>query len=247
MAFWNRRTDDDDTAQPEEKPSEGVLGKRDVRNLIEACVARRATAVVLCSDVGATYNGRFSAINNDVVHIEISSPDPLAIKVLSLCVVTFNHGTKARVFLTSLLGADRDPGSQKLLVQVPTEMAGAEGRFAFRVPVLDEGLFQVTLRHGAMEVDAQPIDLSLTGLQVEVPEGTDLGVRIDDTIQVELEHGKYRITLDAIVRRIIGRRYGLFFPASVRSGGRVEPPVTLVNLVRELEQLWLRGQREDPI
>lgn len=242
MAFWNRRAEEDATSSP--APPAASLASRDVRNLIDACCARKAAVVVLCSDVGMTYNGRFQELRDDVIHIEVLTADPPAIKLLSLCVVTFNHGTRARVFLASVLGAELVGNTNRLMVQLPTEMIGAEGRFAFRVPVLDQAVFRVLVQHRGGELEVQPIDLSLTGIQIEVPEGRALDAAIDDPVVVSLDHPKHKITLGAVVRRTAGRRYGLFFPDTVQVGGRVDPPETLMALVREVELLWIRGRRD---
>lgn len=243
MAFWNRRSEQKPEPEPQTRvASSSTLVGDDVRRLLEGCCMRTASAIILCSDVGATYNGRFHELVGDTITVNIASSHPPAIKLLSMCVITFNQGTRARVFLSSVVGAETVGDRHSLVIQVPNEMVGAEGRFAFRVPVLDPHLATVEFERGGVSTPAEAVDVSLTGIQVELPED-DL-FAIDEEVSVHMRVGAVTQSMRGIVRRCSGRRCGVFFPETVHEGGRVEAPEALVTIVRDLERIWLQ-ERQD--
>lgn len=235
MAFWSRKTEPKPEPPPPPPPS-GTLTGGDVQRLLEASCARAAQAIILSSDSGTTYNGRFRELRGDTLTLVISSAERPAINVLAMCVVTFNHGSKARVFLSSVLGAESSQGEHVYILQVPGEMAGADGRFAMRVPVGDGHGVTAEVQHEGRRLAARALDISLTGVQLELPD--DPGLAVDGRIAVHLRSGGAAITLEGLVRRASGGRYGVFFPETVTEGGRVDAPDALVTIVRDLERHW---------
>ena len=121
-----------------------------------------------------------------------------------------------------------------------------ERRLGFRVPLRPlppetRDALTVTLERRGISAAAQPVDLSLTGILVELPEGDFDGAR---SITVTLRRDGERARLRARVVRRNGALMALHFPSCV-SNGELDPPEELLAIYRSLEQDWLKVRVRD--
>lgn len=123
------------------------------------------------------------------------------------------------------------------------EQRNGELRTGFRVPVqalrpfLPETL-QVSLLYRGTIYDAVPMDLSLTGMLVRVPE-ISVSARTTLVARIILEDNLAR--LDAQVVRVDGDLVALHFGASMR-GGEFDPAIDLGPIFSRLEQIYLKNR-----
>lgn len=93
----------------------------------------------------------------------------------------------------------------------------------------------VTLVRKGRMFGATAQDLSVTGISLQLNDEEVLNIPQLEEIEVVLELGDQTLTHTAIVRRQIGKAYGLFFPASMK-GEHIEPSAELVALLLELQR-----------
>ena len=232
------------TPPPRRPGSKPGLTSEQQRDVFSQCCAARSPAVLLCGETGTTYQGRFTKLTRTNVVFLLSIPSSeLVVAPLSVFCVTFNQGGRARVFLAPLVGVDRSGPVALVALELPDQIATAEGRVSFRVPVTatsgllvrlttDEGL---TLQPGA-------VDLSTSGVQVCLEEA-DPALSIGAAVRVQLAHSARYASISAVVRRREGNRYGLSFPQSIREGELVPPP-ELSQILRSIEAHWLGGDAD---
>lgn len=126
------------------------------------------------------------------------------------------------------------------------QSGASERRVGFRVPVASlpdviRERFRVQIRIGARILLTRCIDLSLTGIQLEV---TGLALRRGTEVPV-------RLNLDDLECRIVGSvvRYendhlAMQFQQAVKNG-ELDPPAPLLSMYRLLETEYLRTRREE--
>lgn len=117
-----------------------------------------------------------------------------------------------------------------------------ERRIGFRVPLATipadtRERFQVLLADGRMPVPLLPIDLSLTGALVQLPDQ----VEPDPVCRVQLSYGQDQCELLASVVRRQGDLCALHFLDALRSG-ELDPPEALLSIFSHLEQAWLQSR-----
>lgn len=138
-----------------------------------------------------------------------------------------------------------DPGQVKDLNRFITNALETQltTRHSFRVMLWDDVELHTSLVLGGSNLMVKALDLSLTGIQVECPLGSDPNLREGDELKVELGFEGSLITLGAAVRRKNRSRYGLFFQDSVR-GEQIIPPPELTDIIMELQRQWLQLRSE---
>lgn len=119
----------------------------------------------------------------------------------------------------------------------------AERRLGFRVPLrpLPEETkrsFRVTLEHEGKRLRVQPVDLSLTGILVELPEEALPDAR---QVRARLRLAGDKVRLEAQLVRRDGPLMALHFPSCV-ANGELDPPEELLGIYRTLELDWLRNR-----
>lgn len=224
------------------------------------CCSYRTSAVVLDRDSGERLEARFGALGDDEVRLDLGAhADPVRIRPLSVCLVSFTYRSRSAAFLTRVrridepCGADGD-GDRQLVVEIPTQIACEELRSAARVPTPRGcGLTARLVADGRDLGAADPMDLSASGIRLDLEGesgGIDCapaGLEFAGPLEVELRLGDAHARLRAELRRREGSRVALLFPDTLR-GGRLAPPPALAQIVRELEEraLRLRGAPPTP-
>ncbi len=109
-------------------------------------------------------------------------------------------------------------------------------RRAFRVEIEDDFGLNCQIEFDGRTVFARPLDLSLTGVLVELTEGVELP--LDTCVHVNLIWSEIDTVLKGIVRRKDGNKHGIFFPESIVDE-ELDPSDDLRSIVAELERRWL--------
>jgi len=249
---WFRQEDDRDLAAGDHRSGRDRRGVVDASQLLAHCCRRDVRAFVVCPEHTAIASGRFKRLMPQGVLLELDGPvDERTFPPLALATVSFTSGGRARVFMAPILEVEAgDEGGAPLIrLALPDEIAGADGRTTFRVPITPEGALVARLLLGeGTSVEVRPLNISQSGILVELPGGTGLELAKGRVVEVELrlDEEEAAVQVEAVVRRRSGREYGLFFPLAVARGAHAASK-PLRDIVRELETRWLRSRVPDAL
>jgi hypothetical protein len=124
--------------------------------------------------------------------------------------------------------------------QVRSPDAQSNQRRSFRVPVLAGSGLRVTITSAdRRRRNGEALDISFTGLLLELTDSDDPNWPIGTPLQVELRLKNDVIHIKALVHRRPKRNYGLLFP-DVVSNGNINPPEALRHIAAALERYWLQ-------
>ncbi len=207
--------------------------------LVRACTIARTLAVAVSWPHGGTLRCRFEEARDGELFLAVDAGTTAEFPALAVAAVSFHFHGRARVFLAPVLGFDDKGGRQRLIVRTPERIAGAEARLAVRVPVRDEAGLAAELRtEDGDAVPVRAVDISVSGILVEIPGAAARELRQGELLRIRLEHGPRAALVDAVVRRRDGARYGLFFPGVLdrEDGGDTR---AVREIVAPLEKRWL--------
>lgn len=126
------------------------------------------------------------------------------------------------------------------LIEFLQAQTPSDRRVGFRVPLTD-GDLDVSVKTTSKTVAAKALDLSLTGILLELPEHT---LAADRQCTVTLSLNNHSVVLAATTIRTEGNIAAMHFPTTVH-GGELDPPDELVTIYRSLEQAWLKSRQLD--
>lgn len=242
--FWTRvsaRTEADARGDRSAGRGSTTTDAAEIARLVKDWCDRRVRAEVMCGASGTVLFACFGATAEGAVRLDVVGGDPCPTLPLSLCIVTLHMGTVARVFFASLLGCEGTASKRSVWLQMPRAVAGADGRFTFRVPIFDDSGLETSLALGKGSwLGVKALDLSLTGVRVELPVGCPVVLNPDVLSRLKLEHAVGSVELEASVRRAEPPVYGLMFSDLVRPGGEIVASNQLASIVNALEHAWLR-------
>ena len=216
------------------------LESREIAELLSSCARRRAHATLVQRDLGSTHSLRFASFSERCVRFALlTSRGLLRIEPLSVCWVSFLAGDQPTAFLSQVLERDEpDSGRPAILsLRTPTRLARENLRSAVRLADLRSTELQVRIAtdDGSFQT-ADPVDLSLSGMLLQLRENSGSGVELHQPIDVELRLAGHSAWVMGVVRRRSGGRVGIHFPEALRSG-RIEPPAGLARIVRQLSRI----------
>jgi hypothetical protein len=213
MGWFRRRDDDPPKGSGTPFGLSRPLDRASAERLLDECCAARRPAVVVAWPQGSIAPVRFEWRGPEGLRLTlVAPPRDGAFPPLAVATVSFSARGRATVFLAPVLSCDEST----LRLRLPDEIAGAEARLGYRVPVGPRSGIEGQLR--LEDGDAIPVrlvNLSVSGALVEVPAraGVDLGTSAP--VVLLLQHGPRRVALDGVVRRRDGTRYGVFFPGAL--------------------------------
>lgn len=211
----------------------------EVERVLRGLCERQVHAEVVCGGGESTVFGRFCEHQEGVVRLEVLGGDVGHAEPLTMCIVTSHADDVARVFFSSLLGVDREGSPPSLWLLAPRAIAGADGRFTFRVPVIGESGLRVSVSlGGGLALAVRPLDISLTGARIELPPDCPMVLSTGARVHLRFQLGSRTVELDSTVRRAQGSTYGLYFGGLLQSRGELVVPDTWVEIVQELERQW---------
>ena len=130
-----------------------------------------------------------------------------------------------------------------MVLIIRSDFVAADRRRAFRVPVLRDSGLRVELRtNDGHTWRAEAVNLSVTGILVELPTAEAPALAIGATVTVRLTLGNDTIEIQGEVNRREQRAVGLSF-AETLVRAKVAPPPALAAIVRSLERHWLDTKR----
>lgn len=212
-----------------------------IRRLLRRWAAEGGQAAVMLGASGTVIGARLREVLDGVARFEVTSGDLGPLLLFTTCVVTLHVDQSSRVFFSSLLRTDARGGVLSLWLQVPRSIAGADGRFTFRVPVLPaSGLSASILLGEELRMGVVVHDLSLAGIRIELPGSCPFTLSPQTAVVLRLVRGPLSVDVRATVRRVDGRAYGLIFGELLDERGDLDAPEELIGIVRGLESVWRR-------
>lgn len=194
---------------------------------------------------GAGYlTGHFLALGDDDLCLEIGTPSPWRPPPESrMACVTFQHRGQGLMFVSTSRPLQRATPPHTLLLGRPRRLDPVDPSILRRVPVPCDLNLVVMLEagHGSKARLALPIDLSMTGIGVELLDGAP--PELDEAlVRVVLVHRGERFDLGAEILHRAGRRLGMAFvqPVPAHTSARLR------TLVDEVEFTWLHEIFEAP-
>lgn len=149
---------------------------------------------------------------------------------------TLTIGSRGQRNLTLSL----DAAGVSELIDFVTSLAKTEfnRRQDFRVPIHDSSGLSAQIRKGQSLVSVMPLNLSVTGIFVELTRDDWIDFSQDDELEVILDFEGESQSHNGVVRRCADNGYGLFFPKSMK-GKELAPPAELTRVVMELQRRWM--------
>lgn len=115
--------------------------------------------------------------------------------------------------------------------------SASDQRVGFRVPLERKSGLITNLRIGSVRLPVRAIDISLSGILVEMP--TNLHeLMLEASVDITLELDNKSATVRGIVKRRMENRYGIMFP-DCQMDGDLDPPGALLVIFKALERKWL--------
>ncbi len=120
--------------------------------------------------------------------------------------------------------------------------SAGDQRVGFRVPLVRKSGLITNLRAGSVRLPVRAIDISLSGILVEMP--TNLHeLMLEALVDITLELDSKSATVRGIVKRRMENRYGIMFP-DCQMDGDLDPPGALLVIFKALERKWLAKKME---
>jgi hypothetical protein len=213
--------------------------------VIDDCIQERVSLLVLNLDSRAVSGGSFYKLENDHLVAKISPrANPDLFRPLTPCSVSFTLGARAHVFVTTVREI-RPPAAEgsrpRLALNLPGEIAALECRHSFRVPILPDSSLSIRITDPQPAEDARGIDISVHGLQFEVPMDTARRLAVDQRISMKVTYQETAITTRALIRRRTRNRVGVMLIDAEKPSVPLHDP-NVEQLVRALEREWLRNR-----
>jgi hypothetical protein len=204
--------------------------------ILEAACETRASASLMAAHMALSCTGRLCAVAEGGVVVQLSHPPSEPLLPGAACAMTFvlagrSVGCTARATVVVPGPAD----TLMVTLALPSKLRHNEQRVSVRIPVVRGGLTATVLR-GEQRRPVKVIDISLHGLLIEIDRAGLSDLEEGHRRMLELVRDERTIVLEAEVRRQDGQRYGMAFIM------RDAPPRDLVQILRELQQLWWRSE-----
>ncbi len=215
------------------------LRRADIGEVLETCARERSHATLIPCVRGGGHSLRFAAYSRDEISFQLpESRSVLRLAPLSTCWLSFLWRDQPTGFLSQVLRSEeRGPGAGgQIALRPPTQLASENLRSALRVSNLRGTELRVRVaseRHSPRT--ATPLDLSFSGMLVEMPESSSSDFGVHEVVDLELSLAGQSTWLLGVVRRRNGRRVGIHFPEALQAG-RIEPPADLEGIIRRLQQ-----------
>ena len=256
MGLWNkpkprRRVKKRPVEQVEAAPAMGDIDQPLVsqspgeilRALSESCQFNVPT-VVISPEEYAVFRGKFLDLTDDLLVIEVfTRQEYLPFRPLSYCFVSMSHQTRIGVFIARVVNSEFKDDRHLLLVEPPTQVCAVEARKSFRITVPPKSGLRAAARFkGQDPIRVKCVDLSLAGAQVAFTKKTMPELKVGSAFELAMILGNLRLDVHADVKRIVGVQAGLFFPKFMDKEGHLVPSETMIAILRQLEQVWLKRE-----
>ena len=252
MAWWTNKTEKEPdpgatVLLPRSRSGFLLQGEALADLLQRASLASRPILIVL-PDKGEALTGQLVACNRDsltctvVVGGTASAP-------MAMCMVCISFALEAQsfAFLTIVRDCKTEVGvlvgSIQLILDLPSQIIGAEARRAVRIPVrYRSGLSVKVVTADEKTWTPQPLDISKCGILLSFSTKKDPFWAVGTEFTVELGLADNRVQMQGVVQHRKEGRYGIFFPETMHRG-EVTPPALYQAIFTLLERDDLRTLR----
>ncbi|MEM6996419.1 MAG: PilZ domain-containing protein [Myxococcota bacterium] len=175
--------------------------------------------------------GRLRGATAEGIVVELPHPPEGMVQVGAMAAIRFPIAGRAAGFTSRVQDVrELDSGAVGLRLEIPEKIRTDEQRAAVRIPVPDATLAAAML-DGETPVPVRAIDISLSGMGVELKGDTLTDLTLEHRRMVVLKLGRDKVLVEVEIRRQDGRRFGLAFVL------RDERPPALVKIVSKLQYL----------
>ncbi len=233
------------TAKPSGKSAEpaSLTGREEavVRKTLEKCCKYGVPGLAISPDEMAVFQVQFERLTDDNLLLRVfAGEEDLPFKPLSLCFVSYAAHIKAGIFIARVVSDRWQGGYHHLLLELPSQVASAETRKSFRVPVAPEAeLVCEAITDAGRRLPGKCVDVSLAGALVAFDKEAAAWLPHGSVFTLRLALPEAEVSIRAEVRRASDKGLGLFFPSAVVDG-ELSPPDDHLAVVRDLERLWLQ-------
>jgi hypothetical protein len=181
-----------------------VLGR------LQAACASDSNASLLAAHMSLSCAGRLRSASAAGVVIEIPNPPMSDVTLLgSTAAVSFPVGLQMAGFVARIIEIRLAPdGALMATLELPESLQIGDRRAAVRIAVPRETL-TAAIVDGATRIAVRPIDVSLTGILIELDKRQLDVVKVGATVTLSLGLDSQEIVVDAEVCRRDGLRFGL--------------------------------------
>lgn len=181
-----------------------VLGR------LQAACASDSNASLLAAHMSLSCAGRLRSASTAGVVIEIPNPPMSDVTLLgSTAAVSFPVGLQMAGFVARIveirLSAD---GALMATLELPESLQMGDRRAAVRIAV-PRGTLTAAIVDGGTRIAVRAIDVSLTGILIELDKRQLDAVKVGATLTLSLRLDAHEIVVDAEVCRRDGLRFGL--------------------------------------
>ena len=208
--------------------------------LTDCCKLKTPARIVLN---GLICRGRFAAASRSEVVFDLLVEAKLGHSLFpheSVGSVIFSYRSNTQVFLACVKDYNDAESAPQLSVERLSDIAGGERRRARRVPVDGNSGLRVALKTKDDKVwVVRVVDISMTGMLIEFPEGSDPDFELREPLGVELQLDDHIARITGQARHQGAQSWGVLFLG-------VNPSDSLRVIVNSLEWDWLRQNSGDP-
>ena len=213
---------------------------------LEALCDQRRPVTLTAGLPGRILNGRFRFCSGSsgFVAIELFDlPDDARIPESTPCTVLFADGSRSTLFISEILALDTENHQLPVLrIRIPLQTAKAEARNNLRVPLERETAPGLVVRAPGQIWRPRPLDISIAGMLVELPEGEGFPVADLDELEIEIAKNGLKIVIEGFAQHRWETFWILYFSDVLRSLRHGEPdvPEQLQMIIDVLESEWLK-------
>ena len=200
-----------------------VLGR------LQAAAAGGSHVSLMAAHMTLSCAGELRSATREGVVIEIPNP-PQSTLLGSTVAVSFPVGGKVAGFVADVAAVELTAeGVLIATLELPAHVRVGDRRTAVRIPV-PRGALEVAIVGGEARGSATPIDISLSGILIEVDEARAAALPAGAVVLLSIALGRHELRLEAEVCRRDGRRFGLRY--------RTEdgPPRRLTQIMWKLQE-----------
>jgi hypothetical protein len=238
--------------KPERSPKTGgrpapeqSLTKRDearVRKILEKCCKYGVPGLAISPDEMAVFPAQFESVTDEQLLLRVfaSEETDLPFRPLSLAFLSYAAHVKAGLFIARVISCRWQGGFHHLALELPAQVATAETRKSFRVPVAPEAdLVTEAITDAGRRLPGRCQNVSLAGALVAFDKESEAWLPVGSIFTLRMALPEAEVMIRAEVRRAAKEGLGLFFPQAVVDG-ELSPPDDHLAVVRGLERLWLQ-------
>ena len=183
-----------------------VLGR------LQAACASDSNASLLAAHMSLSCAGRLRSASTAGVVIEIPNPPMSDVTLLgSTAAVSFPVGQMMAGFVARIVEIHLAPdGALMATLELPDSLQLGDRRSAVRIAV-PRGTLTAAIVHGGTRIAVRAIDISLTGILIEIDKSQLDAVKVGGTLTLSLTLDSREIVVDAQVCRRDGLRFGLSY------------------------------------